>query len=84
MNRRPRIPGTRSGRALYVLPSIPDDLPEEVKDGLAIRNAASIEGRCPSCGARGEIEADDVHDRIFHLVFRHEPWCQALLDEAVA
>jgi hypothetical protein len=81
--RRPRIPGTTRPRALYVLPAIPDDAPEQLKNALAIRNACAIEGRCPSCGARGELVGPDA-DGCWHLVFRHEDDCGALLDGKAA
>jgi len=81
---RPRIPGTRSSRVLYILPTIPDELDDETKNALAIRNACSVEGRCPCCGALGEIEPDAEYEGIYHYTFRHEPWCGALTDEAAA
>lgn len=84
MTRRPRIPGTRATRVLYVLPAIPDDLAEATKDALAIRNACAVEGRCPDCGTMGEIHPDAEYDGLFHYTFRHEPWCGALTDEAAA
>jgi len=34
----------------YLLPEIPDDAPHEVREGLARRRIAALEGRCP-CGA---------------------------------
>ncbi len=34
----------------YVLPSIPDDAPEDVREGLARRRISAVQGRCP-CGA---------------------------------
>ena len=83
VTRRPRIPGTRATRVLYVLPAIPDELDEATKDALAIRNACTVEGRCPDCGAVGELHSDAL-DGLFHYTFRHEPWCGALTDEAAA
>ncbi len=80
MSRPPRIPGTSSGRTLYLLPGIPDNLDEETKNGLAIRNAASTSGRCPDCGAEAEIHRDPEYERLFHAVFAHEPECHALTD----
>ncbi len=58
MSRPPRIPGTSSGRTLYLLPGIPDNLDEETKNGLAIRNAASANGICPDCGTVGQLHPD--------------------------
>jgi len=82
--RRPRVPGmTRPGRVLYLLPSIPDDLNPAIKNAIAIRNAASTSGKCPDCGAVGEETGPDDLG-VYHLTFRHESWCGALTDEAVA
>jgi hypothetical protein len=73
MSRRPpRVPGMSSRpRTIYLLPSIPDELDERTKDGLAIRNAASASGVCPSCGATGDLRGPDDHG-FMHLVFEHE------------
>lgn len=86
MSRRPRIPGTSSRRlrALYLLAEIPDDAPEDVKNGLAIRNACATEGRCPSCGATGELHADPDMPGVFHLTFRHEDGCGVVCDPEAA
>ena len=84
MTRVPRIPGTPSGRTLYVLPNIPDDAPEDVKNGLAIRNATNVAGVCPSCGATGEIHRDTDHDGVWHIVFEHESECRAFTDGTAA
>ena len=75
-----RIPGMRSDRVLLVLPTIDDDLPANVKNALAIRNAASASGKCPDCGALGTIER--VSHGVYSVTFRHEPDCGALTDEA--
>lgn len=85
MSRRrpPRVPGLTRGRALFVLPAIPDDADEETKNGLALRNACATEGRCPGCGARGELTGPDELG-FHHLTFRHEHWCRTVTDEAVA
>lgn len=66
-------------RALYLLPSIPDGLPAEIKNGLAIRNACATEGRCPACGTVGQIHGPD-RDGFMHLVFEHEDECGVLHD----
>jgi hypothetical protein len=81
--RRSRIPGSYRQRTLLLLPSIPDELGDEVKDALALRNACSVEGRCPDCGAVGVITADASCAGIFHLTFEHESDCGALTDEAL-
>lgn len=81
-----RVPGTfrnhRRGPVVYVLPSIPDDAPDGVKDALAIRNACATEGRCPSCGATGELSLD--RDGLGWLTFRHLTGCPVLLDDEVS
>ena len=81
MSGRPRIPGTHKN-TLFVLPAIRDDAPPELKNALAIRNACATEGRCPDCGAVGELHPDAEHEGLFHYIFEHEPWCGALTDEA--
>lgn len=84
MIRRARIPATRRARVLYVLPTIPDELAPELKSALAIRNACTVEGVCPACGAAGELLADDELEDVWHLVFRHEPECGTLTDDEAA
>jgi hypothetical protein len=76
--RRPRIPGTYA-RALYVLPSIPDALDATIKNGLAIRNACAVDGRCPDCGVVGVISVDA--DGLYHLTFQHDDVCRVLRDD---
>jgi hypothetical protein len=50
-------------KTLLVLSTIRDELDAATKDALAIRNAASAEGRCPVCGAVGELRPDrDDHE----------------------
>ena len=70
-------------RALYLLPSIPDDAPTAWKNALALRNTCSTTGRCPDCGARGELTGPDERG-LLHLTFRHEDDCGVLTDEAIA
>ena len=78
-----RIPGLyRKGSSLYLLPSIPDDAPAELKNALAIRNACAIEGKCPSCGATGELTFEQ--NGLGHLTFHHEPECPVLHDQEAA
>jgi hypothetical protein len=38
-------------RVAYLLPVIPDDAPPLVREGIARRRLAALEGRCP-CGGR--------------------------------
>jgi hypothetical protein len=60
------------GRALAVLPSIPEDAPFKVREGLARRRITATTGRCP-CGATVDYEAaiagrysvaEAAHDRL--------------------
>jgi hypothetical protein len=67
-----------------VLPEIPDDAPVELKDALAVRNAASVAGECPSCGATPELHVDCKHRLLFHAVFRHSAECGALTNGEAA
>ncbi len=80
MTRRPRIPGTSSKRALFLLPEIRDDDPPARKNAIAVRNACAIEGRCPCCKVVGEIRADVELEGLYHYVFAHEDWCVVLAD----
>jgi len=80
MGKRSRILGSRArGKALAVLPSIPDAAPAEVKDGLAIRNACVTEGRCPVCGVRATVELDRAG--MGWLTFGHVDGCPVLRDD---
>lgn len=71
----------RSG-VLFVLPTIDDEADEATKNALAIRNACSVEGKCPSCGAEPELYLNRELEGVFHLVFWHEDDCPATTDEA--
>jgi hypothetical protein len=62
----------------------PDELDDETKNALAIRNACATSGHCPDCGAVGELEPDATLELVWHLTFRHEPDCRALTDGAAA
>lgn len=69
---------------LALLPGIPDDADEQTKDGLGVRNAASISGVCPVCGTRAELVPDPEVPGLWHAYFLHEVGCPALTDEAAA
>jgi hypothetical protein len=80
VSRRTRIPGmSRKGSVLCILPEIPDDAPEILKNALALRNACATEGRCPSCGTTPDLLFDG--HGIGHLTFRHDDDCPALRDD---
>lgn len=78
MTKPSRIPATR--RTLLLLPGIPDDATEDIKNGLAIRNACITEGKCPDCGAEPYFTLDP--DGITHLVFEHEYECAVVSDQS--
>jgi hypothetical protein len=80
-HKRGRVPGTRKGSTLFVLPSIPDALDEATKSGLAIRNACAVEGRCPACGVEPELARDPEYPALLHVTFRHEDECPVLRDD---
>ena len=84
MTRRTASPAPAPGRALFVLPAIPDVLDEHTKNALAIRNAASITGTCPDCGATPELHRDTRDAGIYHGVFRHGHTCRVFTDGAAA
>jgi hypothetical protein len=68
----------RPGRTVFVVPAIGDELDEQLKNGLAIRNEATVSGVCPACGARGEWRP--IEPGIWSVTFRHGPNCRALHD----
>jgi hypothetical protein len=76
-----RIPGTyrRNRRALFLLPSIPDDAPEALKNAIGLRNQCAVEGRCPACGALPEPWRDE--HGLDHLTFRHDEDCPVVRDD---
>ena len=71
-----RIPGTRrrKGQVLVGLPVIDDDLDEDTKNALALRNATWIDGECPACGARPTLAAF-VEVGLVRVVFQHSVDC---------
>lgn len=73
--RHHRVPGTKQGGVLYVLPSIPDCLDPEAMNAIAVSNACSVNGECPDCGAEAELHRDPILEQLAHVVFFHEPWC---------
>lgn len=79
--RRTRVPGTRRGGTLFVLPAIPDELDEATKNALAARNRCATEGRCPMCGTTPELHQDEKVPGVWHLVFWQEDGCP-VSDEA--
>lgn len=71
--KHPRVPKT-----LMVLPEIQDEWPADVKNAMAIRNACSVEMRCPDCGCTPTFNVDK--HGILHATFQHEDGCACLTD----
>ncbi len=80
-------------RAAFFLPVIPEDAPDLVKEGVARRRKAALDGECP-CGARRPalsrqrrrcIERGRFHGTISGMVseIHHEPECPAADDVLV-
>jgi hypothetical protein len=75
----------------FVLPRIPDDAPEEIREGVARRRITAIDGKCP-CG--GELVLPNRAARRkavrtgtpVHMRIEHEDDCPAIdtaLDAAI-
>jgi hypothetical protein len=73
---RRRVHRSGGRRVLFVLSSIPDDATPQIKNALAIRNAASRSGRCPSC--RAVVRVEQLGPRIYRGRFEHKPGCAVL------
>lgn len=71
----------QSAVTAYVVPEIPDDASPEMKNGLAVRNAATMTGRCPACGSVAELIEAPGADRIGRARISHEKECPALLGD---
>ena len=67
-------------RTLIVLPSISDDAPSSLKNGLAIRNQATTTGRCPACGATAKFDGPIRPGHVTHGYMAHDNGCPALLE----
>ncbi len=67
-------------KILFVLPNIPDEGSEALKNGLAIRNQATRTGVCPGCGETADTTAEGFEAGAVHVVnFGHADGCPALL-----
>lgn len=63
------------GRALAVLPAIPEDAPFRIREGIARRRITATTGECP-CGARVDYDAAKVGEvRVAEV--RHNRLCPA-------
>jgi hypothetical protein len=74
-------------RALYLLPVIPDDAPDPIREAIARRRLAALTGDCP-CGVSGEPLTRQQRrarqrreakrqTRLVQTVFEHEHDCPA-------
>jgi hypothetical protein len=75
----------------FVLPRIPDDAPEEIREGVARRRIVAINGRCP-CGAELVLPNRAARRKaaragsFVRMRIEHEDDCPAIdtaLDEAI-
>jgi hypothetical protein len=77
-------------RAMYVLPVIPDNAPDTIREGIARRRLAALTGKCP-CGAdspelsrqqrraRARAQAKRAASAtLTRATFEHEPDCPAI------
>lgn len=74
------VPGV--GRVAFVVPVISEDMPPQLKNALAARRLATIEGKCP-CGAtlhlpnREQRRRAQRSGRQLSATVAHEPACDA-------
>jgi hypothetical protein len=75
----------------FVLPRIPDDAPEAIREGVARRRITAIDGKCP-CGAQLVLPNRAARRKAartgtpIHMRVEHEDDCPAIddaLDEAI-
>jgi hypothetical protein len=70
----PIIIGTAT--VVAILPVIPDDAPDPVREGLARRRIAIVEGRCP-CGVRIDFSTVTPGDVVQSMPLPHRDHCPA-------
>jgi len=68
--------GQRPGRRKFVLPTVSESDPPEVRNAVAIRNAATVAGLCPCCGARFVLERTPGGVTVLNM--KHQDGCPAL------
>jgi hypothetical protein len=74
-------------RALVIQPAIPDSAPDTLKNGLAVRRAANVHGKCPDCGAgpqmpnRQQRRALTRAGKVIPALFLHDDGCACLTDD---
>ena len=72
----------------FVLPTVPDEAPEAVREGLARRRITAIEGRCP-CGGRLILPNREARRRAkrtgeeIRMRVEHEDDCPAIDDTLI-
>jgi hypothetical protein len=75
-------------KVAYLLPVIPDDAPQQVREGIARRRLAALEDRCP-CGGRSPLNRATrrwlarQRGKVAYLGFAHETSCPAIDDTLV-
>ncbi len=63
------------GSVVLVLPDIPDDAPQRVREGMARRRLVATTGRCP-CGA--ELVVPEIRPgAVVTVAVEHEAGCPA-------
>jgi hypothetical protein len=76
-------------RAAFLLTTIPDGAPVEVREGLARRRIVALGGQCP-CGAifippnRAQRRAAQRRREPIHVAVKHENGCPAITSVLVA
>lgn len=81
------VPGI--GRVAFVQPVVSESMGPELREAIALRRIATIEGRCP-CGAvlylpNREARRKAKRDgRQLHATVQHEPSCDATDDRIIA
>lgn len=72
---------------LVVQAEMPDDAPADVKNAIAVRRLANLQGVCPDCGAvrvmpnRAERRAATRAGLMIFAVIVHEDDCAVLCDD---
>jgi hypothetical protein len=73
----------------FLLPSVPDDAPDAVREGIARRRITAVEGTCP-CGAglilpnRAARRAAKRAGGQIRMTVEHEPDCPAVDETLIA
>lgn len=65
------------GRVLFVLPTIPENAPFRIREGIARRRIATMTGECP-CGGKRDPFSAIKPGSVAVADFPHEPRCPAI------